>query len=222
MESNTPQTSAPNQAPVSPTSSAKAPKMVVTPAIIAVQGIVMVLLSMGILWVADHFFHGHHLSALFAALVPTVAAFKLGLLLAVPFTITFELSWVLRYKLGFLGENTENFLKKTTPGGFAVISLDSGFSEEVLFRGALQAFLGVWGTSALFGLVHCTGKKSVPYVINTFIMGLCLGLLFVWSGSLWAGIVVHMVNNFLCCRFAPRFRALFGCKVESSGETLAD
>jgi len=197
------------------------PKLVVTPAMLVIQGVILLLLSMGILWGYDHFAHTHHLHALFAALAPSTQAFEIGALLSVPFFVLFELSWVLRYKLGMRGENSENFLKKTGLLGSVTVALASGLPEEVLFRGTMQAILGVWISSALFGLMHCTGKKSIPYVLNTFIMGLTLSYVFIWSGSLWAGIIIHIANNFLCFMFANRFRALFGIKVNTDGETLA-
>ncbi len=203
-----------------PAANAK-PKIVITTTMIVVQGIFLILLSFGILWAVDHFFHTHHVSALVTALTPTLPALKLGALLAVPFFIVFEFTWVLRFKLGVQGENTENFLKKTGLVGQALLALASGTGEEVLFRGTLQALFGVWASAVVFALMHCTGKKSIPYVINCLIMGLTLSGIFIWSGNLWAGIVVHILNNFLCFVFAKRFRALFGCKVDDSGETMA-
>lgn len=186
------------------------PKIVITSGLIVAQGIFMTILALALLGGLDLFWSSGHVNRLLASLTPEPWAFLYGFALAVPFFLFGELIWVLRYKLGLRGESTEDLIEKTTPGGYAIFSLFSGAPEEVFFRGALQPILGTWLSSALFGLSHCTGKRSLPYMVETFILGLALSWLYVWSGNLWVCIVIHVVNNFLSFTLAKHFRALFG------------
>ena len=78
-----------------------------------------------------------------------------------------------------------------------LISLASGFCEEVLFRGVLQDQFGLLGASAMFGLVHSPSLKHPHYGLWALVAGLLLGLLYQSTGSLWAPIIAHVVNNIL-------------------------
>jgi len=149
-----------------------------------------------------------YFALLFAGLVPTTHAILIGLALAVPFFVIFELAWWIRKKLGVPTLNSEAFIAQTGVGGKAVHSLAAGIGEEILFRGAIQAVGGIWVSSALFGLMHWCGNKSWGYMISTFIMGFTLGMMYVVTGSLWVPIIVHAINNFLSFTVADRLRAL--------------
>jgi membrane protease YdiL (CAAX protease family) len=87
------------------------------------------------------------------------------------------------------------------------------FFEEVLFRGVLFTWLhsrlGLWPavllSSALFGLAHLrTGPATAA---ATGAGGVILALAFYGSGSLWAAILIHAVNNGLKVGFLYAFRA---------------
>lgn len=78
-----------------------------------------------------------------------------------------------------------------------LLSLASGFCEEVLFRGVLQNQFGLFGASVLFGIVHCPSLKYPHYGIWALIAGLGLGYLYQSTGSLWTPIIAHVVNNIL-------------------------
>jgi membrane protease YdiL (CAAX protease family) len=76
------------------------------------------------------------------------------------------------------------------------ISVLAGLSEEMFFRGVLQAAfaggLGRWGAlaaaSALFGLMHAV---SPTYAVLAAVMGALLGALWIHSGNLLAPVIVH-------------------------------
>ena len=77
------------------------------------------------------------------------------------------------------------------------ISLAAGFSEELLFRAALQPLLGIWGASLLFLLVHAGAydfrrldRAALWQASGVFGMGLLLGLVFSHAGLL-AAMLVH-------------------------------
>lgn len=82
---------------------------------------------------------------------------------------------------------------------FNVVSLTAGLCEEVLYRGLLLgAFLpliGTWGalglTTLVFGLGHA--YQGAAGIVKTALIGLVMGLLTVFSGSIFPAVVLHAV-----------------------------
>ena len=81
-----------------------------------------------------------------------------------------------------------------------VVGVMAGLSEEMLFRGAMlrtmqDSRLGkhavVWITAVLFSAFHMQFYGFVPRML----LGVWLGYLFVWTGSLWVPIIAHTLNN---------------------------
>jgi hypothetical protein len=81
-----------------------------------------------------------------------------------------------------------------------VIALMAAVSEELFFRGILQKVLiecirnkhvGVWIGAIIFSAFHMQFLGFLPRML----MGAYLGYLFLWSGSLWPGILAHFINN---------------------------
>jgi len=81
-----------------------------------------------------------------------------------------------------------------------VIALLAALSEELFFRGILQKVLiecihnkhiGVWLAAIIFSAFHMQFFGFLPRML----MGVYLGYLFLWSGSLWPGIFAHFLNN---------------------------
>ncbi|PIE35781.1 hypothetical protein CSA56_02835 [candidate division KSB3 bacterium] len=81
--------------------------------------------------------------------------------------------------------------------GALCIAIISGFAEEFFFRGVLQAQIGIWLASLVFGLVHIWSKPAIIYGVYTALIGLLFGGLYLWIGNLWSPILAHMVNNFV-------------------------
>ncbi|RQD67936.1 MAG: CPBP family intramembrane metalloprotease [Tindallia sp. MSAO_Bac2] len=82
----------------------------------------------------------------------------------------------------------------------AIVALVAGVCEEVLFRGVilkgyerLGNFKAVLITSVLFGIFH----YNIYNLLGPIVLGLVFGSLVVVTKSLWAGIIGHVVNNFL-------------------------
>jgi membrane protease YdiL (CAAX protease family) len=72
----------------------------------------------------------------------------------------------------------------------------SGIGEELLFRGALQPWWGLWFTSALFGLIHGGGTKGLRWwTLGACVAGLVFGGLREHFGSVLAPTVAHFVVN---------------------------
>ena len=75
------------------------------------------------------------------------------------------------------------------------VSLAAGFGEEFLFRGAVQAELGVVVAGLLFGLAHVGGRDSWVFGVWVAVMGVGLGGLAHLGGGLLAPIVAHVVYD---------------------------
>ncbi len=101
---------------------------------------------------------------------------------------------------------TEAFLSTTSTTGLLVnifmIAILPAFAEEILFRGALAGLLRNWTrnihlavfiSSFIFAFIHFQFYGFLP----RFLLGIALGYLFFWSGSLWLPIAAHFANNFL-------------------------
>lgn len=70
--------------------------------------------------------------------------------------------------------------------------------EELVFRGVIASALGkygswvgVIGSAAIFGIVH--GPSVI--LLDAFVVGLFLGILYYRSGSIWPPIALHVVYN---------------------------
>ena len=73
-----------------------------------------------------------------------------------------------------------------------LISMFAGFAEELLFRGVIQAKLGIIAASVIFGLLHFV---TPAYCIIATIMGFYLGFLFNHYESLLVPIQLHFVYD---------------------------
>lgn len=81
-----------------------------------------------------------------------------------------------------------------------VVGFMAGLSEEMLFRGAMMrtmqdSRLGihavVWIVACVFSAFHMQFYGFLPRMV----IGLWLGYLLVWTGSLWVPIIAHTLNN---------------------------
>ena len=101
---------------------------------------------------------------------------------------------------------TKAFLSTDSTAGFLinilVIALIPAICEEFLFRGTLQQFItlcfknkhiAVWTAAVLFSAFHMQFFGFLPRLI----LGVFLGYLFAYSGSIWPSVVAHFINNAL-------------------------
>lgn len=84
-----------------------------------------------------------------------------------------------------------------------LLALLPAFAEELSFRGTLQQIitngqrpkansnLAIWLTAFVFSAIHFQFYGFVPRML----MGAMFGYVFVWTGSLWAPILMHFTNN---------------------------
>ncbi|MEI6594256.1 MAG: type II CAAX endopeptidase family protein [Bacteroidota bacterium] len=101
---------------------------------------------------------------------------------------------------------TQAFIKTDSFGGLLiniiVVALIPAFCEELLFRGALQQFfvmcfknkhVAVWTTAIIFSAFHMQFFGFLPRLT----LGVFLGYMFAYSGSLWVSVIAHFINNLL-------------------------
>jgi len=98
---------------------------------------------------------------------------------------------------------TETFMLTTSIGGLLInlfiMAVLPAFGEEFIFRGILMKWfsksmnihLAIIISAFLFSAIHI---QFLGFFAR-FFMGLILGYLFYWSGSLWASILFHFLNN---------------------------
>ncbi|MFO0688352.1 MAG: CPBP family intramembrane glutamic endopeptidase [Myxococcota bacterium] len=81
-------------------------------------------------------------------------------------------------------------------GDACLLACASGLAEEMFFRGALQAKIGLIGASVLFGAAHFLPRRElVLWSVFAAAMGFALGGLYEWTGQLAAPIAAHVVVN---------------------------
>jgi uncharacterized protein len=75
-----------------------------------------------------------------------------------------------------------------------LIALGAGVGEEILFRGILTRYTGVWGSAALFGLAHAAGGY-LPQILFAFGLGVLFAYLLKRGWSLWTLITAHTLYD---------------------------
>ena len=113
--------------------------------------------------------------------------------------------WVLDLK-DFMRRTVVPWFIRMRWWGLALVALSAGIGEELLFRGVIQAGLtGAWGplpalivASLLFGLVHA---MSWTYFLITFLAGLYMGLLYLWTGNLLVPMIVHFLYDWAALQY---------------------
>lgn len=83
-----------------------------------------------------------------------------------------------------------------------LLALASSIGEELLFRGALYPWLGLWPQALLFAALHIgPGKRFIPWTLMALCIGLLFGLLVQFTGDIGAAITAHFTINYLNLRF---------------------
>lgn len=86
-----------------------------------------------------------------------------------------------------------------------ILALASAIGEEVLFRGALQPWIGAVPQAVLFALLHVgPGRRFLVWTAWAFVMGLAFAALVSITGDLGGAIVAHFTINFLNLHYIVR------------------
>ncbi len=97
----------------------------------------------------------------------------------------------------FYSDSVRLLADKLPLGWGAVFFLLNAFAEEVLFRGAIQEWLGLIPAALIFTVVHVAYYKKPLMLLYVLGTGLLLGLVYLCSGSLWICTLSHAFVNWL-------------------------
>lgn len=78
-----------------------------------------------------------------------------------------------------------------------ILSMISGFSEEIFFRGLLFTHFGIIVSSLAFGILHMPGFKFWVYAVWAALSGALFCFFLNLSGSLWLPVIAHVTNNMI-------------------------
>jgi membrane protease YdiL (CAAX protease family) len=96
----------------------------------------------------------------------------------------------------------------------AILAVASAIGEELLFRGALMPWLGVWLQAVVFALLHVgPGRRFLPWTVSALVLGVAFGELAQVTGNLGGPIAAHFAINFFNLRYivgAPRSAVVHG------------
>jgi uncharacterized protein len=99
---------------------------------------------------------------------------------------------------------TDAFLSSSSWIGFFInlvmIGMLAAIGEELIFRGILVRLFREWTNNIhlaviIPALIFSAFHLQFYGFFARFLLGVILGYLFVWTGSLWVPIIVHFVNN---------------------------
>lgn len=106
-----------------------------------------------------------------------------------------------------------------------LIGILPAVGEELIFRGIIQRsiqqqyknhHIGIWVAALLFSALHMQFYGFLPRLI----LGAFFGYLMVWTGSLWAPMIAHFLNNTLALLIAYYYGAeSLETEIDSIGTT---
>lgn len=95
-----------------------------------------------------------------------------------------------------LAEAQAPFARSLGAAWIVPIALLSSTGEELLFRALAQPFVGCVAQAVLFGLVHhMPGRAGLTWRVWAAVVGLVLGAIYAFSGSLAGPLLAHAVIN---------------------------
>jgi uncharacterized protein len=122
---------------------------------------------------------------------------------------------------------TDAFLSTKAWGGLAVnvlmIAILAAVGEELIFRGILVRLFREWTGNIHLAVIIPALLFSALHLqfygfFGRLVLGIVLGYLFVWSGSLWVPIAVHFLNNAMAVTVSfLSNRGLISTNLESFG-----
>ncbi|HEX6277444.1 MAG TPA: type II CAAX endopeptidase family protein [Polyangiaceae bacterium] len=88
------------------------------------------------------------------------------------------------------------FARDVSTPGIVMLAITSSLGEELLFRGLLQPWLGLWLQALLFGVLHqMAGPSRWVWASWATLVGLLFGGIFALTGSLAGPIAAHALVN---------------------------
>ncbi len=107
-----------------------------------------------------------------------------------------------------------------------VLAMASAIGEELLFRGALQPWIGLWPQAIIFAALHVgPGARFLPWTASALALGVGFGYMFSFTGDLGGPMAAHFMINFMNLRFIARVenprRDAEETEKEATGDKLA-
>lgn len=131
------------------------------------------------------------------------ALYRFSTNISFPDWLQFAEGW-LRVSEDLMMQQMQDFLEMDNAFDFVrvffILAILPAVAEETLFRGAIQPVLkkgfgnrhaAIWVTAVLFGLLH----MQFNAFLSIMALGVVLGYLREWSGSLWVPVLMHLINN---------------------------
>ncbi len=160
----------------------------------------MILLTISTLWI---YFDSKNLLLPYLKkinLTILIAGLTIGIILAL-FGFAFYKWMKARKKFRVIVELFENVLSPAFSSlktrDVIILSMVSGFSEEIFFRGLIYTHFGILISSLGFGILHMPGPKYWIYAVWATLSGALFCILLNFSGSLWLPITAHITNNII-------------------------
>lgn len=106
----------------------------------------------------------------------------------------------------FMRELIPPLFHNAPAGTVPLVALLAGVGEELLFRGVIQGgldgVLGAWPAlilaSVLFGAMHALSRA---YFVVATLMGLYMGLAYLWTGNLLIPVLIHFLYDWIILRY---------------------
>lgn len=113
--------------------------------------------------------------------------------------------WVHRTHWGRSLEDDMLTLLRTRPRAPAENAFASAVIEEIIFRGVLLQYVGLWTGAGIFALFHVPTQKSlILWMLSAFVMGVVFGGAFMIGLSLVAPLTAHFVINYMNLHYLNR------------------
>lgn len=119
----------------------------------------------------------------------------------------------------FLEQDVFPLFRGASTGELALLAAVAGLGEEIFFRGVLQREIGLLAASLLFGLAHGPTRSLIGLAAWAFLMGLSLGWLYRWSGSLTVPVLVHALYDMAALAYVRRLPPAEADPATHEGET---
>ncbi len=136
-------------------------------------------------------------------------------------------SWMKEKEMGAQAL-TEAFLRMDSFSALlfniVMIGILPSIGEELIFRGVFQRLFAEWTKNIHWGIIIAATLFSAMHMqfygfLPRLVLGILLGYLFYWSGSIWVPILGHFVNNATAIIIYYLYADEMSKEVESFGAT---
>ncbi len=114
------------------------------------------------------------------------------------FLLFFEfLCWKFISKENFFDELNLILIEKFSLAELSIIFLSGSIVEEMLFRGIIQPFVGILAANIVFTLIHFRYFSKKYMLLEVFVIGIVLGIIYKLTLMLYVPILCHFIVNLI-------------------------